>query len=421
MKVLVFTTVFPNAAQPALGTFVFERVRHLAEIADVRVVAPVAWRARLGATVPLHDTRGPLEILHPTFLYVPGIFKVLDGVLLFLSVFWTVRRLRREFAFDVIDAHFVFPDGFAAVLLGRWSKRPVVITERGTVTPLSEYRLRKRAMSWVFQRATRVIAVAHHLGERAIGLGADRRRTAIIPNAVDVEVFAPLTRAEARRRLGLRADIRLIVSVGRLIRTKGFDRVLRVLPDVRRMFPDVVFSIIGGNPVGEKGNGSELGRMVRELGLMDNVIFGGEQPRDVVVLWLSAADVFVLASDMEGCPNVVWEALACGRPVIATKVGEVGRMVPPFGGILFDDPEDATSLRDSLVRGLQMEWNSGAIRAHAAAHSWSDVAERVLEQWQMACENPTATEYAAGSKVTTPSSTSHPTPIAAISKGKEAE
>jgi teichuronic acid biosynthesis glycosyltransferase TuaC len=204
MKVLVFTTVFPNVAQPALGTFVFERVRHLAQIAEVRVVAPVAWRVRLGATVPRRDTRGPLEILHPTFLYVPGIFKVLDGVLLFLSVFWTVRRLRRDFAFDMIDAHFVFPDGFAAVLLGRWFKRPVVVTERGTVTPLSEYRLRKRAMSWVFRRATRVVAVAHHLGERAIGLGADRRRTAIIPNGVDAAAFAPLPRAEARRRLGLR-------------------------------------------------------------------------------------------------------------------------------------------------------------------------------------------------------------------------
>jgi len=385
MKVLVFTTVFPNSAQPTQGSFVFERVRHLTEVADVRVVAPVGWRVRSRAAVPREQTTAGLRVFHPTFWYVPGIFKILDGLMLFCSSLQTVRRVRREFAFDLIDAHFVFPDGFAAVLLGRWFNCPVVVTERGTATPLYAYRLRRRAMAWTFRHASRVIAVAYHLAELAIQLGAARERVAVIPNGVDAGAFAPVDRVEARRQLRIDVGAQMLVSVGRLIRTKGFDRVIRVMPALRAAFPNLLFAIVGGNPVGEKGNVAELQRLVTELELSEHVLFAGEQAREQVILWLSAADVFVLATDMEGCPNVVWEALACGRPVVATKVGEIERMVPPFGGVLFTDPDDAAALRLALEQALSRPWEQGAIRAYAAAHTWSKVAQRVLLEWRAAC------------------------------------
>jgi glycosyltransferase involved in cell wall biosynthesis len=381
MKVLVFTTVFPNSAQPTQGSFVFERIRHLAELAEVRVVAPVNWRVRLRAHVPRRHSTDGIDVSHPTFWYIPGIFKVLDGVLLFCSALLTLRRVRREFPFELIDAHFVFPDGFAAVLLARWFDCPVVITERGTATPLSKYKLRSKAMGWAFRNATRVVAVARHLGELAIALGARRDRVSVIPNGVNSESFAPVDRREARRQLHLPDDRRLIVSVGRLIPSKGFGRVIRALPALRREIPTLLFSVVGGDPSGEKGNAAELQRLVRQLGVGEHVIFAGELPRESVALWLSAADLFVLASDMEGCPNVVWEALACGRPVVATKVGEVERMVPDFGGVLFDDPDDAAALDLALREALEKTWDEEAIRAYAAAHTWSDVAARVFEEW----------------------------------------
>lgn len=381
MKVLVFTTVFPNSAQPTQGSFVFERIRHLADLAEIRVVAPVGWRVRLRAHVPRSHSTDGIDVSHPTFWYVPGVLKALDGLFLFCSALPTLRRMRRDFPFELIDAHFVFPDGFAAVLLARWFNCPVVITERGTATPLSKYRMRRFAMGWAFRKATRVVAVARHLGELAIALGARRDRLAVIPNGVDSESFAPVDRREARRQLHLPDDRPLMVSVGRLIPSKGFGRVIRALPGLRREFPDLLFSVVGGDPTGEKGSAAELQRLVRQLGLSDHVIFAGDQPRESVALWLNAADLFVLASDMEGCPNVVWEALACGRPVVATKVGEVERMVPDFGGVLFDNPDDATALGLTLREALHKTWDEGAIRRYAAAHTWSDVAARVFEQW----------------------------------------
>lgn len=386
MKALVFTTVFPNPAQPTQGLFVFERIHHLARIADVRVVAPISWRVRLGASVPTQELNAGLEVSHPTFFYVPGLFKILDGFMLFCSTAWTLRRIRREFAFDLIDAHFTFPDGFAAILLGRWFGCPVTITERGTVTQLSPYRLRRLAMGWAFRRASCVIAVAQPLADRALKLGAGPNRVVVIPNGVNTNSYAPCDQSKARRQLGLRIDRRVIVSVGRLIPSKGFGRILRVLPEVLRHEPNLVAAIVGGNPVGERGNFAELQRLVADRGLSDRVIFTGEQPPAAVALWLNAADVFVLASDMEGCPNVVWEALACGRPVVATKVGEVERMVPQHAGILLDDADDATALTKALLEALDRRWDAAAIRAHAEAHTWFDVAERVLEQWRFACD-----------------------------------
>jgi glycosyltransferase involved in cell wall biosynthesis len=105
-----------------------------------------------------------------------------------------------------------------------------------------------------------------------------------------------------------------------------------------------------------------------------------------VALWLGAADVFVLASDFEGCPNVVLEAMACGRPVVATKVGDVERMVPPLAGILLDDPNDCTALADALISALHTAWHPAAIRDHVAARSWAEVAQRAVRQWRMAVE-----------------------------------
>ena len=131
MRVLVFTTVFPSSASPLHGVFVAERVHHSAQHADVKVVAPVAWFRR--RTTREHERHGSLTVEHPTFFHVPGAFKCLDGLLLFLSALSCVRALRRQFDFDLIDAHFGYPDGVTAVLLARWFRRPVTVDRKSVV------------------------------------------------------------------------------------------------------------------------------------------------------------------------------------------------------------------------------------------------------------------------------------------------
>jgi teichuronic acid biosynthesis glycosyltransferase TuaC len=391
MRVLAFTTVFPNAVQPQHGLFVLERLRHCARRAEIRVVAPrpfYPWPAMRG--VPRREVRDGLPVEHPVFRYLPRFGKPLDGLFLYASALRCVRRLRREFDFDLIDAHFGYPDGYAAVLLGRLLRRPVVVTLRGTEPLVAAAGPgRRRALAWALRHADRLIAVSQPLAEDARALMAEYGPpegcppVTVIANGVDAARFAPRPQAEARAALGLPAAGRLLVSVGHLSPRKGFQRVLRVMPELLRAVPDLRFAIIGGRG-GEGDNGPELRRLAAELDLAERVVFAGPQPPERVALWLNAADLFVLASDHEGCPNVVWEALACGLPVVATRVGEVPAMVPDFAGLLFDRAEDAPALRAALAEGLARRHDRAAIRRWAERHTWDGVADRVFEQWASA-------------------------------------
>jgi glycosyltransferase involved in cell wall biosynthesis len=233
-----------------------------------------------------------------------------------------------------------------------------------------------------------VITVSAPLADLALAMGADRARLEVIPNGVDAQRFAPLDRREARARLGIPADQRLIVSVGHLSPRKGFQRVIGVLPRLFDTYPTLSLAVVGGSGV-ERDNARELQRLVRAPEVAGRVVLAGAQSPDMVRVWLSAADLFVLASDFEGCPNVIWEALACGLPVVAKTVGDIPRMVPPFAGLLFDDPDDAASLERCLRSALDRSWDRDAIRSHAAQHSWERVAERVLWNWRQALDGET--------------------------------
>ena len=390
MRVLTFTTVFPNPLQPEHGIFVLERIRHCAEFANIRVVAPrpfYPWPAM--SAVPRRETRAGIAVEHPTFRYVPRFAKWSDGVALFLSSVGVVASLMREAPFDVIDAHFGYPEGFAAVLLGRRFRRPVVITLRGNEPLLAADPGRRRALRYALRNATRIIAVSEPLAQFAREALADLPGpvppVTVIANGVDATRFAPEPREEARRVLGLPDAGRLLVSVGHLSPRKGFHRVLRVLPDLLRDAPDLTFAIVGGRGA-EANNERELHRLAADPALAGRVIFAGAQRPERVRTWLSAADLFVLASDFEGCPNVVWEALACGRPVVAAKVGEVERMVPTYAGELFDDADDLPALRAALAAGLAGKYDANAIRGWAERHGWGGVAMKVVEEWRAAVQ-----------------------------------
>ncbi|MEO3471552.1 glycosyltransferase [Roseomonas sp. CAU 1739] len=388
MRVMAFSTVFPSAATPEHGLFVLERLRHCAAHAQIEVLAPRAFHAR--PAVPSRESIGGLDVSHPAFWYSPRYGKALDGAMLYLSSLRAARGVMRRFDFDLIDAHFGYPDGFAAVLLGRSLNRPVVITLRGT-EPLvaAADRLRRRALAWALRRADRLIAVSHPLAEGARDLMAEygpmesAPPIEVIANGVDARRFAPGSREQARRDLGLPEGGRLLVSVGHRSPRKGFQRVIRVLPEVLQAAPDLRFAVIGGAG-GEPDNGPELRRLADELGMGDRVILAGPLPPGGVAAWLRAADLFVLASDHEGCPNVVWEAQASGLPVVATRVGEIPRMVPEFAGRLIDHAEDSAALAAALIAGLAGPFDVGAIRGWAERHTWDDVATRVVEQWRLA-------------------------------------
>lgn len=390
-RILVFSTLFPSPAQPTAGVFIRERLFRVAKRLPLVVVSPMPWfplqslirwfRPHFRPPAPRFEIQQGVDVYRPRFLSLPGMLRGLDGWSMALCSLPLLRRLRRNFGFEVIDAHFAYPDGCAATWLGHWLRVPVTITLRGTEVPLSRTRWRRRLLLQAVARANRVISVADSLRRHLGGLGADIDRIQVIGNGVDSARFAPVSRAEARAALGIPEDVPVLVSVGGLVERKGFHRVIDCLPGLLEQHPRLRYLIVGGG--GPEGDWRDrLEAQVRDLGLTSVVTFLGSLPPDEIKRPLSAADVFVLATRNEGWANVFLEAMACGLPVVTTDVGgnrevvcaeHLGTVVP-FG--------DSLALERALREALSRPWNRSAIRRHAEANDWETRVDSLCKVFQ---------------------------------------
>lgn len=378
-RIVVFSSLFPSAMQPGAGLFVRERMFRVGRELPLAVVAPTPWfplqsllrRFKPGFRpgAPMHETQQGHEVWFPRFFSVPGVLKGLDGLAMALAAWPRLARLKREGRLELIDAHFAYPDGYAATLLGRWLGVPVTITLRGTEQRQARDPALAPKLRAALERATRVFAVSESLRQVALGLGIAGDKVQVIGNGVDLARFSPLPRAEARAALGLAADAPVLVSVGGLCERKGFHRVIERLPALRERFPGLVYLVVGG-PSPEGDLGPQLRAQVAAAGLDEAVRFLGALPPDALRGPLSAADVFVLATRNEGWANVFLEAMACGLPVVTTAVGgnaevvcraELGSVVP-FG--------DGKALESAIAGALARDWDADTIRRYAAANTW---------------------------------------------------
>lgn len=386
--IVVFSSLFPSPAQPNAGLFVRERMFRVGAHVPLCVVAPTPWfpfqsllrrwRPHFRPTPPAMDEQQGFNVWFPRFLSFPGLFKSLDGFFMALCAYPRLRKLRREGRLDLIDAHFAYPDGYAATLLGHWLGVPVTITMRGTEerharTPGLRDRVRKALMG-----CQQVFSVSAALRQIALDMGVPASKVEVVGNGVDAHKFRPLDRQTSREALGIPSGVPVLVSVGGLVERKGFHRVIDVLPELVQQHPDLQFLIVGG-PSAEGNNRVELEAQVARLGLVQHVRFlGTRKPEDLSAV-LSAADVFVLATRNEGWANVFLEAMACGLPVVTTDVGgnrevvcrpELGAVVP-FG--------DAAALSEALRHALAQAWDRQTIRQYAIDNAWDERVTRLLK------------------------------------------
>jgi len=258
-------------------------------------------------------------------------------------------------------------------MIGLLLRKPVVVSARGSdINVFSHFRLIRPLIKLVLRRADAVIAVSKALKDVMVNLGCSLEKITVIPNGIDPVKFRPLPGPVARRTLDLPADCPIVLSVGKLIESKGFQLLIEAAVRVRRQRPDVMFVMIGEGPLR-----SQLKDMVRSLDLQNNVMIVGARPHEELAAWYSAADLFCLASEREGCPNVLLEALACGCPVITTDVGGTSEIVvSPALGILVE--RTPAAFASAVGEALGHRWDRNAIAAHGRANSWDNVASSLL-------------------------------------------
>ena len=380
--------MYPSPVNPTGGIFVHEQVKALRDRGhDVRVVSPKGWappglsRWSSYRDVVAEDTVDDVVVHYPRKLTLPGGrlgHRNADAFL--LGIRGTVRRIHAEWPIDVIHAHMMVPDGWAAARMGHELGVPAVGTaHRADVldVPAQGAKARMRVAEAI-QTLDAVVTVSRAIGDAADAIARPRRPITVVPNGADAAVFMPRDPAEARRRLGIPAEGPVISYVGKLVPRKGVDTLIEamgILAARAAGTPRLVMAGIGGMR-------EPLEQRAAQLDVADRITWLGKVPHDDVGWVMSAGDVFVLPSLSEGLPTVVCEAMACGLPVVATAVDGTPEIVDdPATGLLVQ-PHDAGGLAAALARVLDdpdmaRAMGAEALRRSEAEYTWAANARRM--------------------------------------------
>jgi teichuronic acid biosynthesis glycosyltransferase TuaC len=382
MRVAVVTKIFPNSLEPLSAPFNRQQLAELRRRCDLDVLVAIPHtplastlafpeRAARLAALPAGERVHGLDVTYVRQLYVPRVGLALAVPLYLASLAPHRERLR---AADVVLATWAYPDGCAAVLAARALGKPCVVKVHGTDVNVVLKRPSARTVAaYVLPMADAVVAVSRPLAEEIETLGVPRNRVHVVTNGVDESLFYPRDRAATRRALGLAEDALIVLFVGRLEPQKGIGELLAAFEGVRARLPKATLVTIGDGV-------SRLDACARAAGWGPGAArMLGPIPHAEVAAWMGACNLLALPSWAEGTPNVVLEALASGRPVVATSVGgipdvicspRVGRLVPP---------KNAEALRDALCGALSEVWDEGAIRTFGPP-TWPASA---LELWRV--------------------------------------
>jgi len=385
IRTLLFSTLYPSSVRPSHGIFVETRLCHLLASGKVetRVIAPVPWfpfrHAWFGeyakhAAVPAYEERNGIRVAHPRYLLLPKIGMNSAPYSLARAGLAAAKKLiAAGFDFDLIDAHYFYPDGVAATMIGKVLNKPVVITARGTdINLIPRFPKPRKLILQAAEDCAAMITVCRALKDALIALGAPADKITVLRNGVDLELFHPEDRQAARAELGIGAAF-AIASVGHLIERKGHHLVIEALSKL----PGAELYLAGA---GEEE--TRLRALAQELGVSRRVHFLGLLAQDRLRTLYSAVDCLVLASSREGWANVLLEAMACGTPVVATNVWGTPEVVAaPEAGVLIEE-RSAEAITRGIAQLRAAMPDRHATRAYAERFGWQPTTEGQLALFQ---------------------------------------
>jgi len=376
-RIALVTPILPVPHDLTRGRYIHETARSLAKIAQVRVYFQQPTYPRIPGLNPRTFLHGDvdrnyqlddLDVEAYSYPAIPGLSRALNG---YVSSKALLPRVR-AFQPDLVLGYWVYPDGYAGLLAARKLGIPCVVCALG-----SDIHVRSGVNTWMTRRTIAgvdaLLTVSETMRQAAIAqFGARPDRVHTIINGFNTSVFRPAPQAQARAQLNVPADLRLMVYVGRFVEAKGLRELLTAFQAMAREDSRLGLALVGDGVMRD-----ELVQLVRDTGLADRIFMPGGLPPLQVAQWISASDLLTLPSWSEGYPNVVVEALACGRPVVATDVGGTHEIINADNGVLIP-PRDPQVLAAALRSTLDRQWDHAAIAA-AMQRTWDDVARETLD------------------------------------------
>lgn len=374
---LLVTNLFPNSVEKTRGMYNWQEAMALSKVFEVKVLAPVPYVPKFLRSnakyfyhaVPRREVLNSIEVCHPRYLVTPRILRSLYGQFMFWGIQECVKSISAAALPDFVIAYYVFPDGYAGVRIARKLAVPVLVKALGSEINLFTKNPARRWMTtWTLKRADRVVAVSHALKTAMTELGIREEKIQVVANGVDTSLFRPNDKDFSRGALGLEKDPVCFLFVGQMREVKGVHILLRAfenLPDTLRS--SVRLIMIGSGEldgyIDSRLRGASLSAIARRVGTI---------PHREIPLWMNACDCLILPSLMEGCPNVVIEALACRRPVICSRVGGIPEIVAERENGWLVPAGNSNALTEAIVafvnNGVQNPMNWSKTR------SWDEVA-----------------------------------------------
>jgi teichuronic acid biosynthesis glycosyltransferase TuaC len=376
------TNLFPSPSDMGRGVFTLQIALCLKELSDLIVVCPMpyfpAWKALKRfdqwyafSQVPRNYFIQGIHVVSPKYFMLPKVSEDFQATLMFLPLLKTLSKIKKTHGIDVVNAHWLYPDGVAAAWACKRIGVPLVLTALGCdVNFYGEQPGIKGKIKEAIKNSGAVTTVSNDLKKKIERWQCCDSPPVAIPNGVDLTLFSLRDKAKSRRELSLPENQKLILFVGRLSEEKGFNFLIDAVKIiVAQGISDFLVLVVGSGPLGE----SYRGRVEAE-GLSGFFQFRGNQNHDSIPLWMAASDMLCLPSIREGCPNVVLEALASGRPVISSRVGGVPELVSSGReGFLFE-AGNAEDLADHLYKALNHRWDEVELRRSVRERSWMKVA-----------------------------------------------
>lgn len=374
LRIAVLTRYFPSSGEPWQGRSAYQTVRVLAEQAAVEVFYPhpayPAWltpRTRLYRSLDASFSPPDVHVGYYNFHALPLVSRPMNGLFAARSLLRPIRAFQPDLIFSI----FLYPDSFAAVRIGKELGVPVVAMGIGSDIhsirdPISAMFTRK-----VLRDADFLVTVSEDLRQKAIAMGASPQRSRAVINGCDLSAFHPMDRTAARRALNLTPEAPTVVYIGRMDMRKGLRELVEAAASLHGRRPDLKVYLVG-----EGADRPEVRSTIKANNASSYVHELPACAPDEVATWMAAADLVTLPSYMEGCPNVVLEALACGRPVVASRVGGIPEIMSNACGRLIQ-PRDSAALAQALDEVLAQAWDAAEISSHWG-RSWNTVAKELM-------------------------------------------
>lgn len=399
MNVTMLSTSFPEYQGDLAGVFIAHLAQELIrQQVSTRVIAPHSPQAlkeeriegvpvsRVQYMIPAQWQRVCYGNGLPANIKTSTLAKIgLAPLLLRLGL--KTLALRHET--DVYHAHWIL-SGLIALAGRPFHRKPIVLTIRGSDLNLLQGKFIEPFLHMVLRRVSAVTTVSEKLQEKVLALGVNPECVSTIPNGVDCQTFAPRPSLEARRALGLPQQAAIILWVGRFVPIKGVEFLVNAMPDVVAQIPNALFVLVGNGELE-----SDIRQQIAQHGLQSHTHLAGKIASDRIVTWLNAADILVLPSLNEGRPNVVLEAMACERPIVATQVGGIPELLQNGETGLLVPPADSAQLAQQLLHLLQ----NAPLRHHMGQRgreqifkmklSWQQCAACMKELYQRVIEEST--------------------------------